>query len=334
MSRRALVTGITGQDGYYLAELLLAKDYRVYGVLRPLSQHSGTTQNLERIAPLLARNGVERLTLSHVDLTDYPAIVRLIESVQPDEVYNLAGNSFVPDSWQHPLEAGDVMGLGVARLLEAIRTVNPAIRFCQAGSSEMFGRVDVEPQDETTPFRPRTPYGAAKAYAHWFVADYRERHGLFGCSAMAFNHESPLRNKRFVTRKVTDAAARIRRGLSDRLLLGNLDAERDWGFAGDYVRAMWMMLQQDRPDDYVIATGEKHSVRRLAELAFKRVGLDWRQYVEVDPALLRPDEASTRDTSTLRGDISKARRELGWSPSVPFDALVAMMVDADLARLS
>lgn len=315
MSRRALVTGITGQDGFYLADLLLEQGYAVFGMLRPEPQ-----QNFSRIAPL-----ENRLTLEVADLRDQQSVLELVERVAPDEIYNLAGNSFVPDSWQDPIEAGDVMGLGVVRLLEAIRAVNPAIRLLQVGSSEMFGEVDVEPQGERTPFRPRTPYGAAKVFAANMVSCYRRHFGLFAATAIAFNHESPLRNKRFVVRKVTDAAARIKLGRQDKLVLGNLDAARDWGFAGDYVRAMWMMLQRDEPDDFVIATGEKHTVRRLVEQAFAHVGLNWRDHVEVDPQLFRPE-----DSTTLRGDITKARTQLNWSPEVHFDDLVRMMVDADL----
>jgi GDPmannose 4,6-dehydratase len=317
MSRRALVTGITGQDGYYLADLLLKQGYQVFGMLRPEPR-----QNFTRIAPL-----EDRLTLEVADLCDQQSVLELVERVAPDEIYNLAGNSFVPDSWQEPVEAGDVMGLGVVRLLEAIRKLKPAIRFLQVGSSEMFGELDVEPQNEQTPLRPRTPYGSAKVFAASMVAAYRRHHGMFACTAIAYTHESPLRNKRFVVRKVTDAAARIKLGLQDKLVLGNLDAARDWGFAGDYVRAFWMMLQHDTADDFVIATGEKHSVRRLVEIAFEHVGLDWQAHVEVDPKLFRAE-----DGATFRGDISKARTELGWSPEVHFADLVRMMVDADLER--
>ncbi len=318
MSRRALVTGITGQDGYYLADLLLKQGYSVFGMLRPELR-----QDFSRIGPL-----EDRLSLVVADLRDRQSVLELVERVAPDEIYNLAGNSFVPDSWQEPIEAGDVMGLGVVRLLEAIRTTNPAIRFLQVGSSEMFGQVDEEPQNERTPFRPRTPYGAAKVFAANAVANFRRHHGLFACTAIAFTHESPLRNKRFVVRKVTDAAARIKLGLQDKLVLGNMDAARDWGFAGDYVRAMWMMLQRDAADDFVVATGEKHTVRRLVEQAFGHVGLDWQTHVEVDPQFFRPE-----DSTTLRGDIRKAQAELGWSPEVHFDGLVRMMVDADLERV-
>ncbi|MEX2186513.1 MAG: GDP-mannose 4,6-dehydratase [Pirellulales bacterium] len=318
MSRRALVTGITGQDGYYLADLLLKQGYTVSGMLRPEPR-----QNFARIAPL-----EDRLTLEVADLSDQQSVLELVRRVAPDEIYNLAGNSFVPDSWQDPVVAGDVMGLGVVRLLEAVRAVNPAIRFLQVGSSEMFGQVDVEPQHERTPFRPRTPYGAAKVLAANAVANFRRHHGLFACTAIAFNHESPLRNKRFVVRKVTDAVARIKLGRQDKLILGNLDAARDWGFAGDYVRAMWMMLQRDAADDFVIATGEKHTVRRLVEQAFAHVQLDWQAHVEVDPQLFRPE-----DSTTLRGDSTKAQAELGWSPQIHFDELVRMMVDADLQQV-
>jgi GDPmannose 4,6-dehydratase len=317
MSRRALVTGITGQDGYYLADMLLKHGYTVFGMLRPEPR-----QNFARIAPL-----EDRLTLEVADLRDARSVRELVERVAPDEIYNLAGNSFVPDSWQEPLEACDVMGLGVVRILEAIRVVNPKIRFLQVGSSEMFGQVDVEPQNEQTPYRPRTPYGAAKVFAANMAANHRRHHGIFACTAIAYTHESPLRNKRFVVRKVTDAAARIKLGMQDKLILGNMDAARDWGFAGDYVRAMWMMLQHDVADDFVVATGEKHSVHRLVEEAFAHVELDWQKYVEVDPNLFRPE-----DSTTLRGDITKARTELGWSPEVHFGDLVRMMVDADLER--
>jgi GDPmannose 4,6-dehydratase len=317
MSRRALVTGITGQDGYYLADLLLKQGYQVFGMLRPEPR-----QNFARIAPL-----EERLTLEVADLCDQQSVLELVQRVAPDEIYNLAGNSFVPDSWQEPVEAGDVMGLGVVRLLEAIRKLKPSIRFLQVGSSEMFGELEVEPQNEQTPLRPRTPYGSAKVFAASMVANYRRHHGIFACTAIAYTHESPLRNKRFVVRKVTDAAARIKLGLQDKLVLGNLDAARDWGFAGDYVRAFWMMLQHDAADDFVIATGEKHTVRRLVEIAFEHVGLDWRTHVEVDPKLFRAE-----DGATFRGDITKARTQLGWSPEVHFADLVRMMVDADLER--
>lgn len=318
MARRALVTGITGQDGFYLAELLLRRGYHVVGMLR-----ANSPPNFERIAPLR-----DQIEFREADLTDPDSLVRLLEHAAPDEVYNLAGRSFVPESWQAPVHAADVMALGVVRLLEAIRQVNPRIRFCQAGSSEMFGQVDVEPQSETTPCSPRTPYGVAKACAFWATANFRRHHGLFAATAIAYNHESPLRNIRFVTRKITDAAARIKLGRQSRLTLGNLAACRDWSFAGDVVEAMWRMLQRDEADDFVVASGTKHSVERLVELAFARVGLDWRDHVDVDPALLRPE-----DPATLRGDITKARRELSWEPTVSFAQLVALMVDADLERV-
>jgi GDPmannose 4,6-dehydratase len=308
MNRRALITGITGQDGYYLARLLLEKGYDVCGVVRP-----GGTPNLERLAPL-----VDRVTLQ-------TSLVELVARRQPDEVYNLAGKSFVPDSWADPVEAGNVMGLGVARLLEAIRQACPTARFCQASSSEIFGDATAEPQSETTPIRPRNPYGAAKAYAHWLVGQYRGQHGLFACAAIMFNHESPLRNKRFVTRKITDAAARIKLGLVNRLPLGDLEARRDWGFAGDFMRAMWMMLQRDEPDDFVIATGKTHTVRKLLDLSFDRVGLDYGDFVSVEANLIRPPDAVT-----LRGDFTKAREVLGWEPQVSLAELMEMMVDADL----
>lgn len=318
MTKTALITGITGQDGSYLAELLLEQGYTVHGVVRRAS-----TPNLERIAHLQ-----DRLTLHPGDLLDQMSLVRIMEIVQPSEVYNLAAQSFVPASWEQPLLTGDVDALGAARVLEAIRTVGAAgIRFYQASSSEMFGRVAEEPQRETTPFYPRSPYGVAKLYAHWITVNYRESYGMFACSGILFNHESPRRGLEFVTRKVTNAAARIKLGLADKLELGNLDAQRDWGFAGDYVRAMWLMLQRDKPKDYVIATGRKHAVRELVELAFGHVGLDWRRHVETKPNLLRPAEVDH-----LCGDATLARQELGWAPSVSFEELVRMMVEADVER--
>ncbi|MCR4412935.1 MAG: GDP-mannose 4,6-dehydratase [Thermoguttaceae bacterium] len=318
MARKALITGTTGQDGAYLAEFLLGKGYEVHGMVRRSS-----TENFERIAHLRGR-----VTLHQADLLDQLSIVELIQKVRPDEVYNLAAQSFVPTSWVQPLLTGEFTGLGVTRMLEGIRLVDRSIRFYQASSSEMFGAVREEPQNEHTPFWPRSPYGVAKVYGHWITVNYRESYGIFACSGILFNHESPLRGKEFVTRKITDAVARIKLGLQDKLRLGNLDAMRDWGFSGDYVRAMWLMLQQDQPDDYVVATGEKHSVREFVELAFQHVDLDWRDWVEVDPALFRPAEVNT-----LRGDASKARRVLGWEPTVSFPELVRMMVDADLARV-
>lgn len=318
MSRRALITGITGQDGSYLAELLLEKQYEVHGVLRrPVGE------GCQRIAHIQ-----DRLHLHHADLLDEWSLLRVLELAQPDEIYNLAAQSFVPTSWNQPLLTGEINALGVSRLLEAMRQVNPRIRFYQASSSEMFGRVRQEPQNEETRFWPRSPYGAAKAYGHWIAVNYRESYDLFVCSGILFNHESPRRGLEFVTRKVTDAAARIKLGRATKLRLGNLEAQRDWGFAGDYVRAMWQMLTQDQPGDYVVATGVKHSVRDLVELAFAHVGLDPARHVETDPALLRPAEVTT-----LCGDASKARATLGWEPRVSFAELVRMMVDADLARV-
>ncbi|MGD9722953.1 MAG: GDP-mannose 4,6-dehydratase [Pirellulales bacterium] len=319
MSRRALITGITGQDGAYLARFLLSKNYEVHGMVRRAS-----TESFERMDDLRPR-----LHLHQADLLDQLSIVTLLDQVRPHEVYNLAAQSFVPTSFTQPLLTAEFTGLGVTRVLEAIRLVDASIRFYQASSSEMFGRVRSEPQNEETPFWPRSPYGAAKAYGHWITVNYRESYGMFACSGILFNHESPLRGKEFVTRKVTDAVARIKHGLQDKLMLGNLDAQRDWGFAGDYVEAMWLMLSQDAPDDYVIATGVKHSVRDLVALAFERVGLDWQKHVEVDPALFRP-----ADVNTLCGDATKARQKLGWAPQVSFEALVAMMVDADLERVA
>lgn len=316
MTKTALITGITGQDGSYLAELLLDQGYAVHGLVRRTS-----SPNLERIGHLL-----DRVTLHPGDLLDQMALVRTIEQVQPSEVYNLAAQSFVPASWEQPLATSDVNALGTARMLEAIRTVNPqGIRFYQASSSEMFGRAVEEPQTERTPFYPRSPYGVAKLYAHWITINYRESHGMFACSGILFNHESPRRGLEFVTRKVTSAAARIKLGLQETLTLGNLDAQRDWGFAGDYVRAMWLMLQQPEPRDYVVATGVKHSVRDLVELAFTRVGLDWQKHVKSEPRLLRPAEVDR-----LRGDATHAELELGWRPTVTFEELVEMMVEADL----
>ncbi len=318
MPRKALITGTTGQDGSYLAQFLLDQGYEVHGMVRRAS-----TETFERIAHLR-----DRITLHQADLLDQLSIVNLLELVQPDEVYNLAAQSFVPTSWLQPLLTGEFTALGVTRMLEAVRLVNPRIRFYQASSSEMFGAVREEPQNEDTPFWPRSPYGVAKVYGHWITVNYRESYNIFACSGILFNHESPLRGKEFVTRKITDAVARIKLGRAGKLKLGNLDAMRDWGFAGDYVRAMWLMLQQPEPSDYVIATGEKHSVRELVELAFRCAGLDWQEHVEIDPALFRPAEVTT-----LRGDVSKARAKLGWKPTVDFAGLVRMMVEADLERV-
>ncbi len=316
-SPRALITGITGQDGSYLAELLLEKGYEVHGMVRRSS-----TENFERIEHLR-----DRIVLHQADLLDQLSLIHLLEQVRPRELYNLAAQSFVPTSWKQPLLTGEFTALGVTRLLEAVRLVDPQIRFFQASSSEMFGSVQEEPQNEQTPFWPRSPYAVAKVYGHFITINYRESYGLFACSGISFNHESPRRGKEFVTRKVTDAVARIKLGLLDHLKLGNLQARRDWGYAGDYVRAFWLMLQQEEPDDYVIATGVQHSVQELVEIAFEHVGLDWRKYVQVDPALFRPAEVNS-----LRGDASKARRKLGWQPTVDFEQLVRMMVDADLKR--
>jgi GDPmannose 4,6-dehydratase len=319
MAKVALITGITGQDGSYLAELLLEKGYRVVGMVRRSS-----APNLWRIEHLL-----DRVTLKPADLLDQLSIIRLLDEVRPHEVYNLAAMSFVPASWDQPMLTGEYNSQGVTRVLDAIRQVDPKIRFYQASSSEMFGKVREVPQTEKTAFYPRSPYGVSKVFAHYITVNYRESYDLFAVSGMLFNHESPRRGLEFVTRKVTDAVARIKLGLTDVLPIGNLDAHRDWGFAGDYVRAMWLMLQQERADDYVIATGVSHSVRELVEIAFGRVGLDWEQHVRVDPALLRPAEVDH-----LLGDASKARDELGWTPQVSFKQLVEMMVDADLARHS
>jgi GDPmannose 4,6-dehydratase len=318
MSKKAVITGITGQDGSYLAELLLEKGYEVTGVIRRSS-----APNFWRIAHLL-----DRISLRPGDLLDQLSLVRIIEDVKPDELYNLAAMSFVPASWDQPLLTGEFNSMGVTRLLEAVRQVNPGVRIYQASSSEMYGRVREVPQTETTPFYPRSPYGVSKVFGHYITVNYRESYGLFAVSGILFNHESPRRGLEFVTRKVTDGVARIKLGLADHLSLGNLDARRDWGFAGDYVRAMWLMLQQDRADDYVVATGVSHSVQQLVELAFGHAGLDWRKHVRTDPALLRPAEVDH-----LIGDPTKAAKELGWKPTVDFAGLVSMMVDADLKRL-
>jgi GDPmannose 4,6-dehydratase len=319
MAKRAIITGITGQDGSYLAELLLDKGYEVTGIVRRLS-----AANFWRIEHLL-----DRITLRPADLLDQLSLIRVVQDVKPDEFYNLAAMSFVPASWDQPLLTGEFNAQGVTRVLEAIRHVNPGIRIYQASSSEMYGRVREVPQTELTPFYPRSPYGVSKVFGHYITVNYRESYDLFAVSGILFNHESPRRGIEFVTRKVTDGVARIRLGLANHLGLGNLDACRDWGFAGDYVRAMWLMLQQDAADDYVIATGVSHSVRQLVEAAFGHAGLDWQKYVRVDPAFLRPAEVDH-----LIGDSSKARRVLGWEPKVSFEKLIAMMVDADLTRLS
>jgi GDPmannose 4,6-dehydratase len=315
---KALITGITGQDGSYLAELLLAKGYDVVGVVRRTSHHS-----YERIEHLL-----DRVEVVAADLLDQHSLTVVLQETRPDEVYNLAAQSYVPTSWTQPVLTGEFTALGVTRILEAIRLVHPTARFYQASSSEMFGKVTETPQRETTAFYPRSPYGVAKVYGHWITVNYRESYDLFAVSGILFNHESPRRGIEFVTRKVTDAVARIKLGLARELRLGNLDARRDWGFAGDYVEAMWRMLQQSSPQDFVIGTGRTHSVRELVEAAFGHVGLDWQKHVVTDPKFMRPAEVDL-----LQADPSKARRELGWTPAVGFNQLVAMMVDADLARL-
>jgi len=316
---RALITGITGQDGSYLAELLLAKGYEVVGVVRRTSHHS-----YERIEHLL-----DRVQILPADLLDQHSLTMVIRETEPDEVYNLAAQSYVPTSWSQPVLTGEFTALGVTRILEAIRLAWPSARFYQASSSEMFGRAVETPQRETTPFYPRSPYGVAKCYGHWITVNYRESYGLYAVSGILFNHESPRRGIEFVTRKVTDGAARIKLGKASELRLGNLDARRDWGFAGDYVDAMWRMLQPAEPRDYVIGTGETHTVRELVEIAFSHLGLDWQRYVKQDERYLRPAEVDV-----LLADPSRARAELGWSPTVDFRSLVTMMVDADLNLLS
>ncbi|MBA2627935.1 MAG: GDP-mannose 4,6-dehydratase [Gemmatimonadales bacterium] len=316
---KALITGITGQDGSYLAELLLAKGYEVVGVVRRTSHHS-----YERIEHLL-----DRIQIVPADLLDQHSLTVALQETRPDEVYNLAAQSYVPTSWSQPVLTGEFTALGVTRILEAIRLVHPSARFYQASSSEMFGRVTETPQREGTSFYPRSPYGVAKAYGHWITVNYRESYGLYAVSGILFNHESPRRGMEFVTRKVTDGAARIKLGLARELRLGNLDARRDWGFAGDYVDAMWRMLQPASPDDFVIGTGVAHTVRDLVEAAFTHVGLDWREFVVTDPRFIRPAEVDL-----LLADASKAKQELGWTPTVSFAALIALMVDADMARLS
>jgi GDPmannose 4,6-dehydratase len=316
--KAALITGITGQDGSYLAELLLEKGYAVHGVVRRSS-----TETFERIGHLH-----DRITLHQADLNDLASLVEVVQAVRPAEVYNLAAQSFVPTSWKQPLLTTDVTATGVTRMLEAIRLVDPkGVRFYQASSSEMFGKVRETPQTEKTAFYPRSPYGVAKVYGHFITVNYRESYGMYCVSGILFNHESPRRGKEFVTRKVTDAAARIKRGLQKELRIGNLDARRDWGFAGDYCRAVYLMLQQPEPDDFVIASGQTHTVRDLVRIAFDHVGLDWQKYTVQDPAFIRPAEVDL-----LLGDPSKARRALGWEPEVSFEQLVRMMVDADLKR--
>jgi len=316
-ARTALITGITGQDGSYLAEFLLAKRYRVIGMVRRSS-----SENFERIAHM-----VDRLELRQADLLDQLSLVNLLQDVAPDEVYNLAAQSFIPTSFSQPMLTAEITGLGVTRMLEAIRLVNAKIRFYQASSSELFGRVRATPQDELTPFHPRSPYGVAKLYGHWITVNYRESYGLYACSGILFNHESPRRGREFVTRKIAEGAARISLGQQSHLELGNVDSKRDWGYAPEYVEAMWRMLQQDEPDDFVVGTGRHHTPRDFCELAFARVGLDYRQHVRSNPSLLRPAEVDT-----LLADASKARERLGWEARTSFRELVELMVDAELER--
>lgn len=316
--RKAFITGVTGQDGSYLAEFLLGKGYRVWGMVRRSS-----TETFERIEHLIGQ-----IELVQGDLLDQLSMINLLRKIRPREVYHLASQSFVPTSFEQPVLTGEFTGLGVTRMLEAIKLVDPKIRFYQASSSEMFGLVKKSPQNEETPFHPRSPYGAAKVYGHWITVNYRESYGIFAVSGILFNHESPRRGREFVSRRISDGVARIKLGMARQLRLGNLEAKRDWGFAGDYVEAMWLMLQQKRPQDLIIATGETHSVREFAELAFKEAGLGWRKYVVQDPKLFRPAEVHQ-----LRGDARQARRILGWKPQVSFRELVQMMVRADLERL-
>ena len=318
MGKTALILGITGQDGSYLSEFLISKGYKVYGVVRRSS-----VEKYERIAHLM-----DKITLLQGDLLDQNSLIEAIKESNPDEVYNLAAQSFVPTSWNQPVLTAEFTAVGVTRILEAIRQVNPKIKFYQASSSEMFGKVRETPQKETTPFYPRSPYGVAKVYGHYITVNYRESYDMFAVSGILFNHESPLRGMEFVTRKVSDAVARIKLGLQKELRMGNLDAKRDWGFAGDYVEAMWLMLQQPKPDDYVVGTGESHSVKELVEVAFLHVGLNWKDYVKQDPKFMRP-----ADVDVLVADTSKAKRVLGWAPKVKFAELIAMMVDADIEKL-
>lgn len=313
--KKALITGITGQDGSYVAELLLDKGYEVYGLYRRVS-----TETFERINHIKAK-----INLICADLADQASLIHTLKDIQPDELYNLAAQSFVPASWTQPTLTGDITALGATRVLEAIRIVNPKIKFYQASSSEMFGKSVETPQKETTPFYPRSPYGVAKVYAYWITKNYRESYNLFASNGILFNHESPRRGRQFVTRKVTESVAKIKLGLQKELFLGNLDAKRDWGFAGDYAEAIWKILQHDKPDDFVIATGETHSVKELCEVAFSHVGLNWKHHVKVDKKFFRPAEVDI-----LIGDASKAKRELGWAPKVKFKQLIEMMVDEDL----
>ena len=318
MGKRALITGVTGQDGSYLAEFLLSKDYEVYGMVRRTS-----TVRYERIQHIQ-----NQIHIVQGDMGDHASLITAISTIQPDEIYNLAAQSFVPTSWNQPVFTGDITGLGVTRILDAIRSVNPQIKYYQASSSEMFGEVREVPQNESTPFYPRSPYGVAKVYGHWITVNYRESYDLFTCSGILFNHESPRRGLEFVTRKVTHHVAMIKLELANEIRIGNLESQRDWGYAGDYVRAMWLMLQQNEPDDYVIATGKTHSVERLLEVAFGHVGLNWRDYTVQDPQFMRPAEVDL-----LVGDATKANQELGWQPKVTFEELIGVMVDADLKKL-
>jgi len=312
---RVLITGITGQDGSYLAELLLSKGYEVYGMVRRSS-----TETFERINHI-----IDKIKLKQADLLDQLSIIEIVQEIKPDEIYNLAAQSFVPTSWNQPVLTGEFTALGVTRMLEAIRLIDPKIKFYQASSSEMFGKVREVPQNENTPFYPRSPYGVAKAYGHYITVNYRDSYGIFACSGILFNHESPRRGKEFVTRKISDAVARIKLGLQDKLFLGNLDAKRDWGFAGDYVEAMWMMLQQKEPQDFVVGTGQNHSVGDFVKVAFEHVGLDFKKYVETDKSLIRAAEEDM-----LIADSSKVKKILGWEPKIGFNELVKMMVDSDL----
>ncbi|MCY8939159.1 GDP-mannose 4,6-dehydratase [Peribacillus frigoritolerans] len=313
--KTALITGITGQDGSYLAELLLDQGYKVYGLKRRTA-----TPNLENIKSL-----INEIDFISGDLRDITSLTEAVQLAKPDEVYNLAAQSFVGDSWRQPIYTGEVTGLGVTNMLEAIRQAKPDARFYQASSSEMFGKVLETPQKETTPFYPRSPYGVAKVYGHWITVNYRESYNMYACSGILFNHESPRRGIDFVTRKITDAVAKIKLGFQNKLHLGNIDSKRDWGFAGDYVKAMWLMLQQDEPDDYVIATGETHTVKEFVEIAFEHVGLNWKEHVVQDPQFMRPAEVDI-----LLGDSSKAKQKLKWEPQINFEQLVKMMVDQDL----
>jgi len=316
--KKALITGITGQDGSYLAELLLSEGYKVYGMVRRAS-----TETFERINHIK-----DKITLVQADLLDELSLIHIMKEIKPDEIYNLAAMSFVPTSWSQPILTGEFTGIGVTKILEAMRHVCPEAKFYQASSSEMYGKVQEVPQTEKTPFYPRSPYGVSKVYGHYITVNYRESYNLFTVSGILFNHESPRRGKEFVTRKVTDGVARIKLGVQEKLMLGNLDSERDWGFAGDYVRAMYMMMQHPEPETFVIATGQTHSVQRLVEVAFDRVGLNWKDHVEIDPALIRPAEVDQ-----LLGNPAKAKKILGWEPEVSFEQLVEMMVDADIKRV-